>query len=292
MKIDRPDPRIGAIATEVDVRTLSEADWNALYRAWLDGIVLVVRGQTLTIEEFLAYSRRFGRLKPHRVRKTRHPDHPELTLMGVGTRKPDGKVDKAIYNRGGGWHTNSPWDTGDLQGHAALRHRHPVDRRRHAVRLHVRRLREPAREPEEAPRGLQAEHAYGGRAREGNDLLEPEDRLPPPAVHPIVRTHEETGRTSLYANRTHILRIQGLGDSESDGADRRAHRPHGGDAGAVSPQMAEGRHRDLGQSLRAALGDRRLPDRGAAHPLARHHHAGRGRGAEGGVTGRRRPAAG
>ena len=46
MKIDKPDPRIGAIATDVDVRSLSDADWNALYRAWLDGIVLVVRGQT------------------------------------------------------------------------------------------------------------------------------------------------------------------------------------------------------------------------------------------------------
>ena len=89
MKLERPDPRIGAIATDVDVRNLSESDWTALYRAWLDGIVLVVRGQTLTMEEFLAYSRRFGRLKPHRVKKTRHPDHAELTVMGVGTRKPE-----------------------------------------------------------------------------------------------------------------------------------------------------------------------------------------------------------
>ena len=31
--------------------------------------------------------------------------------MGVGTRKPDGQVDKTIYDRGGGWHTDSPWDT-------------------------------------------------------------------------------------------------------------------------------------------------------------------------------------
>ena len=116
MKLDRPDPRIGAIATDVDVRALSEADWRTLYRAWLDGIVLVVRGQTLGIEEFLAYSRRFGRLKPHRVRKTRHADYPELTVMGLGTRKPDGQVDQAIYNRGGGLHTDSPWDTEICKG--------------------------------------------------------------------------------------------------------------------------------------------------------------------------------
>ena len=87
MKIDRPHPKIGAIATDVDVRALSDADWNALYQAWLDGVVLVVRGQTLTIEEFLAYSRRFGRLKPHRVKKTRHAEHAELTVMGPGTQQ-------------------------------------------------------------------------------------------------------------------------------------------------------------------------------------------------------------
>src|SRR5512144_880171 len=113
MKIDKPDPRIGAIATDVDVRSLSDSDWNALYRAWLDGIVLVVRGQTLSIEEFLAYSRRFGRLNPHRVKRTRHP---ELTVMGIGTRKADGKVDKAIYDRGGGWHPNSPWNQNICKG--------------------------------------------------------------------------------------------------------------------------------------------------------------------------------
>ena len=216
MKLERPDPRIGAIATEVDVRALSDADWTALYRAWLDGIVLVVRGQTLTMEEFLAYSRRFGRLKPHRVRKTRHPDHPELTLMGVGTRKPDGQVDQAIYNRGGGWHTNSPWDTEICKGTQLYGIAIPSrggDTLFASMYEAYNSLSESLKKRLE---GLQAEHAYGGRARKGNDLLEPEDQLLPPAVHPVVRTHEETGRKSLYANPTHILRIQGLGDSESD----------------------------------------------------------------------------
>src|ERR1700692_939767 len=182
MKIDRPHPKIGAIASDVDVRALSDADWNALYQAWLDGVVLVVRGQTLTMEEFLAYSRRFGRLKPHRVRRTRHPDHPELTLMGVGTRKPDGQVDQAIYNRGGGWHTDSPWDTEICKGTQLYGIAIPsrggdtlFASMHEAYDALPERLRERI-----AP--LKVAFRYGGRERKWFDLLEPAAQARPPAA--------------------------------------------------------------------------------------------------------------
>jgi len=225
MKIERPVPGIGAIATDVDVRVLSEADWNALYRAWLDGIVLVVRGQTLDIEQFLAYSRRFGRLKPHRVKRTRHAEFPELTVMGIGTRKADGQVDKTIYDRGGGWHTDSPWDTEickATQLYAIAIPSHGGDTLFASMYEAYETLPESLKK---RIAGLKAEHLYGGRGRRGNDLLDPEDRNRPPAVHPIVRVHEETGRTSLYANPYHIVRIQGLSDGESEAliADLTAH---------------------------------------------------------------------
>ncbi|MGE0576999.1 TauD/TfdA dioxygenase family protein [Reyranella sp.] len=216
MEIERPDPGIGAIATDVDVRALSEADWNTLYRTWLDGIVLVVRGQTLGIEEFLAYSRRFGRLKPHRVKRTRHAEFPELTVMGVGTRKADGQVDKTIYDRGGGWHTDSPWDTEickATQLYAIAIPSYGGDTLFASMYEAYETLPESLKQ---RIAGMKAEHVYGGRGRRGNDLLDPEDRNRPPAVHPIVRVHEETGRTSLYANPYHIVRIQGLSDAESE----------------------------------------------------------------------------
>ena len=216
MRIERPDPRIGAIATDVDVRALSDADWQALYQAWLDGIVLVVRRQTLTIPEFLAYSRRFGRLKPHRVKKTRHAEYPELTEMGIGTRKPDGQVDKTIYDRGGGWHTDSPWDSEICKATQLYGIEIPSyggDTLFASMYDAYETLPEGLKKRIE---GLKAEHVYGGRGRRGNDLLDPEDRNRPPAVHPIVRRHEETGRTSLYANPYHIVRIQGLPEAESE----------------------------------------------------------------------------
>ena len=55
-----------------------------------------------------------------------------------------------------------------------------------------------------------------GLAVADGELLEPEDRQKPPAVYPVVRVHEETGRPSLYANPHHIVRIQGLSESSTE----------------------------------------------------------------------------
>ena len=93
MQIESTGAALGAIATGVDVTAMSEDEWNALYQAWLDhNGVLVVRGQNLSIPEFLAHGRRFGDVKPHFVKKSRHPEYPELTVMGEGTRHADGSV--------------------------------------------------------------------------------------------------------------------------------------------------------------------------------------------------------
>jgi taurine dioxygenase len=134
----------------------------------------------------------------------------------LGTLKPDGKVDKAIYDRGGGWHTDSPWDTDICKGTQLYGIAIPSiggDTLFASMYEAYDTLPDGLKKRIE---GLKAEHAYGGRGRRGNELLEPEDRMRPPAVHPIVRRHEESGRTSLYANPYHILRIQGLGDAESE----------------------------------------------------------------------------
>jgi len=216
MNIERPHPKIGALVTGVDVRSLGDDDWNALYRTWLDSVVMVVRNQTLTKEEFLAYSRRFGRLKPHRVRKTRDPEHPELTVMGIGTRKADGQVNQAIFNRGGHWHTDSPWDTEICKGTQLYGVAIPSTGGDTAFASMYEAYDALPERLKQRIAGLKAEYIYGGKRREGHDLLEPEDRQKPPAVYPMVRVHEETGRTSLYANPHHIVRIQGLSDADSE----------------------------------------------------------------------------
>jgi len=116
MKIENAVPHIGALVTGLDVRRMSNSEWQTLYQTWLDRHVLIVRGQDLSKADFLAYSRRFGRLKPHMIKRTRDPENPEIRLMGVTSMAEDSDGEKLILNHGEGWHTDSPWDTEICKG--------------------------------------------------------------------------------------------------------------------------------------------------------------------------------
>ena len=111
VEIRRVGPQIGVEVTGVDVKTLDDAGFAPIYQAWLDHNVMVVRDQELTLEEFLHYSRRFGLVVPHPSKSTRHPEVPEITLLGVNKFDADGKLNEAIYRRGAeGWHTDGAYD--------------------------------------------------------------------------------------------------------------------------------------------------------------------------------------
>jgi taurine dioxygenase len=215
MRIEKAVPQIGALVTDVDVKTLTDADWRKLYQTWLDHSVLVVRGQQLEKADYVTYSRRFGRLKPHRVKRTRDPEHPEITLMGV-TTKTDAKTDKLILNRGQGWHTDSPWDTEICKGTQLYGLEIPsYGGDTLFASMYAAYDAMPARLKDRCAT-LKLEFGYGGRERKGFELLDPEDQARPPAVHDIIRVHPETGKKSLYFNPYHVIRVAGWTDEESD----------------------------------------------------------------------------
>ena len=102
---------IGAELSGIDVKSLSDADFASIYGRWLQSSVLVIHGQDLEIEDFLRYSRRFGVLAPHPSKSTRHPDYPEITMLGANKFDADGTLNMAIYRRGAeGWHTDGAYD--------------------------------------------------------------------------------------------------------------------------------------------------------------------------------------
>ena len=215
IEVRRLGPQVGAEICGVDVKTLDATGFAVIYRAWLDSNVVVVPGQDLQIDDFLRYSRRFGPVEPHPSKSTRHPDYPEITLLGVNKFKTDGTLDQAIYRRGAeGWHTDGAYDQEPFK--ATQLYALAVPSRGGDTLFASMYAAYEAMPPRLKGRleGLKGAFTYGGR-RKATALLNEEDRDWTPVFHPIIRTHPETGRKGLYFDPGKILRIEGLGDSDS-----------------------------------------------------------------------------
>jgi taurine dioxygenase len=216
IQVRRMGPQIGAEIQGVDVKTLDDAGFAVIYQAWLDSNVLVVRDQDLQIDDFLRYSRRFGVVLPHPSKSTRHPEYPEITLLGVNKFGPDGALDMAIYRRGAeGWHTDGAYDQEPFKAtqlYALAVPSRGGDTHFASMYAAYDALPQPLKRRLD---GLRGAFTYGGR-RKATALLNEEDRDWTPVFHPIIRTHPETGRKGLYFDPGKILRIEGLEERESD----------------------------------------------------------------------------
>jgi len=216
MQINSMGPEIGVEVRGVDVKTLDDAGFAALYQAWLDHNVLVVREQSLQIADFLRYSRRFGAVVPHPSKSTRHPDHAEITLLGANKFAPDGSLIEAIYRRGAeGWHTDGAYDAEPFKATQLYALAIPStggDTLFASAYAAYAALPAALKQRLENRKGA---FTYGGRGKR-QELLNSEDRDWRPVFHPLVRTHPETRRKALYFDPGKIVAIDGLDPQESD----------------------------------------------------------------------------
>ena len=215
MEIRRMGP-IGAEIVGVDVKTMDDAAFGWIYDAWLDSNVICVRDQELALADFLAYSRRFGVVSPHPSKVTRHPDCPEVTLLGTNKIRPDGTLDKEIYQRGAqGFHTDGSYEEVPFKATQLYALAIPSkggDTHFSSAYAAYEEL------PQHLKRRLEGRYGafkYGGR-KKLNLLLNEEDRNAQPVRHPLVQVHAETGRKLLYFDQGKILSIEGLPAAESD----------------------------------------------------------------------------
>jgi alpha-ketoglutarate-dependent taurine dioxygenase len=201
---------------------MDDATFEKIYRAWLDYNVVVVRGQALSAGDLLAYSARFGGLTPHVAASTRHPDHPEITLLGANKLKPDGTLDEDIYTRGAeGFHTDGtflpePYKATQLYALAIPSRGGDT----HFASMYAAYDALPQRLKERLD-GRYGAYMYGGRKErlglKRSTLLETNTHEQKKLVfHPIFRTHRETGRKVLFFNPLGIYRIEGLAVDESN----------------------------------------------------------------------------
>jgi taurine dioxygenase len=210
--------QVGAEIFGVDVRDLADDDFAVIYQTWLDCNVICVRDQSLdAVEEFFAYSRRFGRLHEHPSKSTRHSEYPELTVLGTDKFNADGSLNEAVYARGGeNWHTDGAYDEVSFKATQLYALAIPStggDTLFSSMYAAYGALPERLKDRIGERRGA---FTYAGRSTRSAQLLNPEDRDWTPVMHPILRTHPETGRKGLYFDPGKIVAVEGLEESESD----------------------------------------------------------------------------
>src|SRR5690349_6102997 len=93
----------GAVVTGLRCATLSEADFQALYEAWLEYALLILPGQNLTRTEQIAFARRFGPLE--------FDIAPISNVRSDGSIRPDDASDDVIKVLKGNmaWHQDSTY---------------------------------------------------------------------------------------------------------------------------------------------------------------------------------------
>ena len=100
---------IGTEARGIDVTAeLSDDVVERLYKAWVDSCILVIRGQRMSPEQQIAFSRRFGELVSYTRVDFKEQSQPEILVLSNITR--DGKLIGSPVS-GRVWHTDGHYLT-------------------------------------------------------------------------------------------------------------------------------------------------------------------------------------
>ena len=211
---------LGAEVLGIDLKSLDEAQFAAFKRAWHRHEVLLVRGQTLSDQDLVTFSRRFGDLDWAPVQETGRrfvEGIPEIYIVS------NVKVnDEPIGSLGSGeavWHTDMSYlDVPPMASMLYALEIPPVGGNTSFCSMYA--VYDAL--PDELKRriaNLKIKHdgTYnsGGYLRQGVTATD-DPRTSPGAVHPLVCTHPDTGRRMLYLGRRRNAYLVGLELAESE----------------------------------------------------------------------------
>lgn len=187
-----------------------------LGRALAEHLLVVVPGKPMTPEQTRDFSKAFGEPQKQLLRYKRSGAVPDVSVM-VSTLMADGTTDKTAI-RAEDWHTDDSYFA--VPAKATLLH--SIEIPSHGGATWFCNMHSVFEALPQATRkridGMKAIHGYDTpRARNRPSARTPEEIAETPDVeHPLVRTHPETGRKSLYLNPNRLDRIVGLERAESD----------------------------------------------------------------------------
>jgi len=209
---------IGCEVKGIDLRQPVPAEAaSAMYRAWLDYAVLVIRDQDMSQEDLVRVTGIFGEFAPL--------GRPAHTLpSGFAKLLPNIMLISNIRENG---ETIGALPDGEMMFHHDTIHRDDPHKATLLYSVEVPTYGgdtlfasgtaaydalDPAMK--DKLQGLRAVnyYVYNSVKRDDKQGVNATSQ----AVHPVVRTHDETKRKALYVNRLMSVQIEGMAESESD----------------------------------------------------------------------------
>jgi len=174
---------------------------------------LVMREQHFSPEEFKAAVQLFGELQPHDKKEHHVPGHPDVSYVSNdefvnGRRIIPGETFHTDHSN----HPRPPKATTLFAVELPSRGGDTQYVNTHAAYDDL---------PEDTKQridGLKALHVYLSKYSPrplGHLTEESRKNLPPPGIHPLVRTHPENGRKALYLNPVRMESIVGMEDEDA-----------------------------------------------------------------------------
>jgi taurine dioxygenase len=220
ISVVRSDAALGA---EIDVdlsNDIDEATFRQIEDAFHDNIVVVFRNQHLSNERHVSFSRRFGELEIHIVKKYLLPDYPEILLV-TNIRNDNGEH-IGLADAGFTWHSDVSYRKHPSR--CSLLYSIQVPEKNGQTlgnTLFANTIRAYETLPETMKTwlaGRKAIHRYSERMRIANSprpkLTAAQLAETPDVAHPIVRTHPFTGRKALYVTKGECIGVEGVPGDE------------------------------------------------------------------------------
>ena len=211
---------LGAEVTGLDLsQPLADDDFKRIHRAHLDHHVVVFRDQRITPDQQISFSRRFGPLQIHVLHQFQLTGRPEILIVSnvLEDGKPIGLGDAGHF-----WHSDLSYKETPSLGSLLHAQELPAEGGDTLfANMHLAWDTLP-QALHDAVEGRSAEHTYLAKYAELQkrspwrpNLSAEQIAEVKPVVHPIIRTHPETGRKALFVSEHFTTRVIGLPEDES-----------------------------------------------------------------------------
>ena len=212
---------LGAIIKGVDLAKLDDETFAEIHQAWLKYSVIFFRDQKLRPLQQIDFAKRFGEIHFHPYMRGLD-DHPEILEI---IKEPGDE-----YTFGAVWHTDQMFNPEPAKATMLYAHEVPTsggDTQFSNQYLAYETLSEPMKGILENlktfnvgdgfRRGVgkvNRKDRYASNPKMQAKIREP-GNVPTESVHPLVRTHPETGRKSLYIG-SNTQNLFGFNENEAD----------------------------------------------------------------------------